>query len=275
MQSHHFKVYRPETPMELQFTVVSIGNNWKEYAAVESSKKYSTSDDCSFSTSALFLAHADTWEKGRSLLLEHTPHLLLLDIDLFYESDREPMIEKLASLATWPLQIVLCSSSSQYAITALRHSVFDYLLSPFSCEDFQKMLNRFAVEFQSKEQIAHSSENEQKQEHAVTYVVNTALGFRKIVLSDIVYFEHIKSSKYWRVYLTDMSSLTLRKDTSANDILKLCDTFVQVNQMYVINLRYLAFMRRHDCTLMSPYEGVTISVSRVFAQSLLDRLTVI
>ena len=275
MQSYHFKVYTPRTPMELQFTVVSIGNNWKGFASVECFKKYPITDDCLSTVSPLFLAHADSWEEGRTLLFEHTPHLLLLDIDLFAESDREPMIENLSHLATWPLQIVLCSSSSQYAVAALRHSVFDYLLSPFSHEDFQKMLSRFAIEFQSKDQIDHTSEVERSQDLPVAFVVNTALGFRQISLSDIVYFEHIKSSKYWRIYLTDMSSLTLKKDTSANDILKLCDTFVQVNQMYVINLRYLAFMCRNDCTLMSPYEGVTISVSRVFAQSLQERLMVI
>ncbi|GEM_PF-5646247 len=72
-----------------------------------------------------------------------------------------------------------------------------------------------------------------------TFMVATAHGFQLVRLAQIVCFEYIKEKKRWEVTLLDETTLQLKRNTTADEILQYSLKFIRINQQIIINLEYL------------------------------------
>ncbi len=109
-----------------------------------------------------------------------------------------------------------------------------------------------------------------------TFMVATAHGFQLMDLEQIVCFEYIKERRLWEVTLTDESTLQLKRNTNADDILNYSLKFVRINQQIIINLDFLNKIERNLCRISANVTMADkLTISRNYMKSLLERVEVI
>lgn len=131
------------------------------------------------------LPSASEAETALSSILEHSPDLLFLDVEMPGKSGFD-LLEELRKLDLSPC-IVFQTAYNQYAIEAIRHAAFDYLLKPVDKEDLLKVLARYRGHCQQDgltgkldELIRHLHEHQKIR-------FNTRHGFLMIDPSDILF----------------------------------------------------------------------------------------
>lgn len=263
--------------MEISFSVLSIEDTQADADAIRR--------HISFNPHFRYIGNAPTLELGMNLLTKFRPDLLILDIDL-PDGNSIDRLKEIRDRCDWPLQIVFHTVYDNYVIQAIRQQAFDYLIKPFLPEEMSDMLRRVEEAFR-KNLFAHYPGVDRSEVSSpsrilrgessddalsTTVMVSNGDGFRRIDLAQVVYFEHIPKSKYWRLFLPDGSNYTLRKESSNADILPMNPNFVQLSQSAIINLDYLGVLKKDTVTLLPPFENVQIVVSRNFLPGLQSRL---
>lgn len=215
-------------------------------------------------------------QKGKELILKNKPDLLFLDVEMPEVSGFE-LLREIKDLVSWPMQVVFYTAYDKYLLEALRESAFDYLLKPYTETEFLMVVNRFLHYMQSEEKKAFLQES-----LSTLYVkdnshvlITTIKGYRSLRFEDIGYLEYIKEQKHWFVILENQR-IQLKRNTSAEDILKLASAFTQINQQQIINISYLGSIEGRKCIMVPPFEKANnLNISRNFFNSVQDRFFMI
>jgi DNA-binding LytR/AlgR family response regulator len=109
-----------------------------------------------------------------------------------------------------------------------------------------------------------------------TFMVATAYGFHLFHLAQIVCFEYVKEKKRWEVTLLDQTTLQLKRNTTADDILQYSLKFFRINQQIIINLDYLNKIENNLCLLTTPARMADkLIISRNYMKMLQQRVEMI
>lgn len=209
--------------------------------------------------------------KGKELILKNKPDLLFLDVEMPEVSGFE-LLREIKDLVSWPMQVIFYTAYDKYLLEALRESAFDYLLKPYTETEFLMVINRFLHYMQSEEkngsfQDSLSTLYNKDNSHAL---ITTIKGYRSLKFEDIGYFEYNKEKKHWFVILENQR-IQLKRNTSAEDVLKLAPVFTQINQQQIINISYLDSIEGRKCIMMPPFEKAdNLNISRNFFNSVQD-----
>ncbi|SCD20268.1 DNA-binding response regulator [Proteiniphilum saccharofermentans] len=211
-------------------------------------------------------------EEGIKLVLEKTPDLLFLDVELPEMSGVE-LLHNLQYRITWPMQVVFYTSYQKYWLDALRESAFDYLLKPYGHEEFSLIIRRFFEHAtrQKNLQFFDRKFSELLPANQI-FMVPDVTGYQLLRINQIGYFTYINSQRQWNAALTDGKQVSLRRNTKAGDILEASSSFVQINQRQIINLNYLCTIRGTNCHLVPPFDGEeNLCVSRNYMKTLQEK----
>ena len=81
-------------------------------------------------------------EAARSLIEEHQPQLMLVDINM-PEEDGISLVKSLAELPFRPLAIMITAySTARVAVDAMKAGAYDYLTKPFEIDELRLVVNR-------------------------------------------------------------------------------------------------------------------------------------
>ncbi|MBP1613498.1 MAG: response regulator receiver protein [Bacteroidetes bacterium] len=215
---------------------------------------------------------AQNAKEGKEIILKTKPDLIFLDIEMPYINGIE-MLRELKDAISWHLHIVFYTAYSKYLLEALRESAFDYLLKPYTEHEFELVINRFLKHTEStqsqtpfKDSVStlYTKENSR-------FLITTIKGYISLKANNIGYFEYIKEKRHWMVIL-DEQVIQLKKNTSAEDILRLNSTFTQISQQQIINISYLQAIEGKRCIMVSPFEKANgLVISRFFFSSVQER----
>lgn len=210
---------------------------------------------------------------GYKMLMAEHPDLLFLDVELpdmqgveFFNSIQDKII--------WDMRVVFYSSYSKYILSAMRESAFDYLLKPFEQKELDGIVERYMKYMAvSNSQMMHRVQGNVSQHN---FLVSTVTGYKMVRVEDIGCFEHNNVRKLWTIFLNDGSQLTLKRGTSAEDILNYSPSFVQICQSIIININYLALIEGKTCCLYPPFDKRTdLVISRGYLKKLQEVLNFI
>lgn len=81
------------------------------------------------------------------------------------------------------------------------------------------------------------------------FMLATATGFRIVKLSEIIMFEYTPSKKQWTVLLSNQSTMQLKRNTVAADILNYSSSFFRINNQQIINFDFLVEIIDRKCRL--------------------------
>lgn len=223
------------------------------------------------------VGEANTASEGQSLIVNLRPNLVFLDVEMPGTSGLE-LLTGLSDRIDWSMQVVFYTAYEKYLLEALRASAFDYLLKPFSPDDFAGVMGRFFHKVQTAASVSRDwpQSLNQLQPGNRFFMVMTPTGYSKLLLSEVVYFDYQKLSKLWAAVLRDGSSCKLKRGTTADDIEGYSFDFVRINQSQILNLAYLVSIDVDDrCHLAPPFDTYRLTLSRVYSKAFHLRFDVI
>lgn len=215
-------------------------------------------------------------QTGKNLILEKKPDLLFLDVEMPETSGLE-LLHDIKNLINWQMQVVFYTAYEKYMLEALRESAFDYLLKPYEENEFQTVMNRFFDSVDKEDKLSSFIDSlSQLIPENRTFLIATITGYITLRQEQIGYFEYAKENKHWYITLQNEKHIQLKRNTKAEDIIKLSKSFAQINQQQIINIDYLAMIEGKKCILYPPYEEKPdLIISRSFLKSVQDKFNLI
>jgi two-component system LytT family response regulator len=207
------------------------------------------------------VAQAEDVDSGIISFLKHKPDIVFLDVQM----PKKDGFEFINHLQDYLIHtsVIFITAYHKFAIEAIRHSAFDFLLKPINQKELNETIKRYHKtknrnNLQLDIQQLLSKLNEHKK-----IKLNTRGGFELIYPDDILYLD--ANGRYTNIYCVQgkntLSTFLLKE---IEDLLTVYTYFVRINRSVIINKNYLSsFDRiRKKCILYSNNQSYEFKISR-------------
>ncbi|MCD4696605.1 MAG: LytTR family DNA-binding domain-containing protein [Bacteroidales bacterium] len=208
-------------------------------------------------------------EEGIKGIIKHKPDILFLDIQM-PEKDGFDVLKEIREYNLNP-SVVFITGYDKFAIQAVKHAAFDYLLKPVDPEELKTTIEKLknqkqdGLSNQVSKLLTHLNSN-------VKLKFNTRTGFIIIDSSEIVYC--LADRNYSEIYLADG-----RKEVITCNLKKLLknlpmDIFFRASRSLIINVNYITKAERSKGIITIKYQDnqIEFSLPRTQIQALEDSL---
>lgn len=211
---------------------------------------------------------------GIIMIKKYMPELLFLDVELPEMYGME-LLSEVKNDVTWNMRVVFYTAHDKYMINALRHSAFDFLLKPIDRKEFDVVISRFLLDYESKPALPQKNDIPEIGKDSSFMVILPTGEMRMVKSAEVGFFRYVSERKLWEAVLSSGESVMLRRNVSADFLCSFNNNFVQVHQSYIINMDYLVMIHDNNCVLCPPFDECTeIVVSRKYKKNLMDRFCV-
>ncbi|MEE1946387.1 LytTR family DNA-binding domain-containing protein [Pedobacter sp. KR3-3] len=184
------------------------------------------------------------------------PDIVFLDVEMPELSgiDVIDMLDK-------SISVVFITSHSKYALQAFQKDVIDFLLKPFSFEQFLKCISKIQGKIASKY-------NEQKEINRTHLFVNPGLKGKaiQIELAEVTHIEAIEHSAC--IYLTNEKVIINMSIKKIQEKLPI-KTFIRVHRAYIVNIRIIKMLEANLITLKN---GIQIPLGEAYRNELMKQI---
>jgi two-component system LytT family response regulator len=211
------------------------------------------------------LARDSNVEDAYQSVATHKPDLVFLDIAM-PEKDGFSLLSKLKESEHTP-SIIFVTAYNQFAIKAIKHAAFDYLMKPVDVDELRQSIVRFKKERHAQASLSRIENLLQAlQEEKLCF--NSRTGSVYLNPADIVYSE--ADGNYSILHLFDRKKITL-----TINIGRLLESlppmkFSKISRSLIINKQYLSEVNRKEktCILKVNDEEIRLNLSSRYLQSL-------
>ncbi len=163
-----------------------------------------------------------------SLIQQHQPDLLLLDIDLCGAS----AFDLLAQLEAVP-KIIFTTAYAEHALTAFDYPTVDYLLKPFTAERLATALTKLSAVATTSAPEQQTADNERILDSNSNFFVKDGERCYLLKISDVRWFEAI--GNYSKVHAGQQAPMVYRSLNSIEQRL-IPGLFFRANRHQLVNL---------------------------------------
>jgi two-component system, LytTR family, response regulator len=204
----------------------------------------------------MIVGEADSRTEALKLIPQCKPDVVFLDIQL-KEGDGFDVIQSLKSI---DFKIIFTTSFETYAIRAIRLSALDYLIKPIEKELFDLAIQRLLTDLtdiaqKKKIEVLINNFNQVKK---VALPAQNSIKF--INIDTIV--RCLSDSNYTWFYLSDGSKLLVCRCLKEYEELLEPFGFFRVHQSHLINLKYIAELKKECGGIVVMEDSVEIFVAR-------------
>lgn len=214
-------------------------------------------------------------KSGKDMIMRIMPDLLFLDVELPEMYGME-LLAEIKDNVNWSMRVVFYTAHDKYLINALRNSAFDFLLKPIDKKEFEVVISRFLLDYESKISLFNKHEiiNADNKESSFMVVLPTG-EMRMIKSSDVGFFRYASERKLWEAVLITNEIVPLRRNVSAEFLCGYNKNYIQVHQSYIINLDFLVMIHDNICVLCPPFENIKeVTISRKYKKNLMDHFCI-
>lgn len=186
------------------------------------------------------LATAMNVNKAYQVIIEHKPDLVFLDIQMPEQSGFE-LVKKLKA-GNIQLTIIFVTAYDKYAIQAIKHAAFDFLLKPIDRNELTEAIQRFNDEKQSKSISEKLDRLLSKLEQPNKIRFNTRTGYLLIDPEEIIYCE--SDGNYSDIHLTSGKKEIVTCNLLGLEVKLSGEKIFRISRFNIINLRYLTRVDR-------------------------------
>jgi two-component system LytT family response regulator len=223
---------------------------------------------------------ATHYRKAISLIKEHTPDIVFLDVEMPGKTGFDLLEEFEKDGSKRRFSVIFHTAYDKYTIQALRESAFDFLLKPPKEDELKGAIQRFR-EQKSKSPAVVAKPTADRTKKMVAIPTNTGLQF--VPKDEIVYFECLKSGmglrSSWTAILNNQQTIKLRQNTKANAIINYLgdQNFTQISQSVIVSISFINMIeyKTFECYLFPPFDDKAFKISRQFMAELRERFDVI
>ncbi len=230
---------------------------------------------------------ANNGADGLKLLKEKNADAVFIDVEM---PDMTGM-QLLSSIKTEGINNtlpVIYTAFETYTLSALRNKAFDFLLKPIDDKELETIIARLEKEIANikemppatgnDERVATlSNDNALKKKEDKLLLYTNAADFRLVEIQDICAFQYNHELRVWEVVAAGCEHPVRLKRCANKDILMTLDeNFVQVNQKYIINIKYLMGVSDNLCCFFPPFNNINyIKIGRMYRRKLIERFNII
>jgi two-component system LytT family response regulator len=176
------------------------------------------------------IGEAENVDDGYTLIEEHSPDLLFLDINM-PEKDGFELLEMLNEV---PITI-FTTAFDEYAIKSFEYNALDYLLKPINEKRFAKAIEKVEEKLNERREV--SSENTQRLTGNSQIFIKDGEKCWLIKVGDISHFEIV--GNYTRVFFQDEKPMLYKSLNQVEE--KLPEKyFFRANRQQIINTNFIA-----------------------------------
>jgi two-component system LytT family response regulator len=200
--------------------------------------------------------------------LQHKPTLIFLDVELPDKTGFE-FLEDIGPIAN-DLTIIFATSFDYYAIQAIKHSAFDYLLKPIDPLELSLTLEKLRKNIEQDNFQANLTKLVSSLQPARPLKLNSKNGFVLVNPENIMYCE--ADWNYTHIFLADGRKILITQNLGTLAERLEGDCFIRINRSNLINTNYLQHVDKKKliCLLKSDVVEYPLIISSSKAK-LLDK----
>ena len=219
------------------------------------------------------IATSNSAQLGKSLIEEHLPDLVFLDVEMPGMSG----IDLVRSFPNPAFHVVFVTAFDAYAIEALRLSAIDYLLKPVEADDIvnvvakikmaiRKNENHISSQIQSLEKLLIQSNNSSESRIGIAMAEKIVF----VNISDILYCE--ASGVYTNIYLQDGKKIIASKPLGDFELQLSAHKFFRIHHSTLINLNHIKEFQRFNGGYVVMRNDAKLEVSHRKRKDFLDAI---
>jgi two-component system LytT family response regulator len=190
-------------------------------------------------------AQLSSVDEAIAFIATNPPDLVFLDIQMPKKNGFDLAIAlRNLNIKT---HIIFVTAYDQYAIQAVKHAAFDYLLKPINEEELRDTINRFqakkpktGIVDKIDDLLVVINDNFRKKRF------NTRSGFIMLNYSDILYMD--ADGNYSKIFLTNGTQEIVTQSLGQMEEELPANNFFRINRSIIINTKYLARVNRRNRT---------------------------
>lgn len=202
---------------------------------------------------------------------KYQPDLFFLDIQMPDENG----FEFLKYFDKINFEIIFTTAYKEYAIEAIKKSALDYLVKPFSKEDFNIALSRFMskknvkIDFDRFKLLTENINNQFTDKQRIVFP--TKSGFEVIQANSIVYCK--SDGSYSNIFIIDKELFTSKSLKEIEDIL-VDSNFIRIHKSYIVNKNYIKGFKSDEFKLdLITGDSIPVSDTLFSKKKLMDAIS--
>jgi len=205
----------------------------------------------------ILVGMAGNVDEAFELLHKERPDLIFLDIQM-PDKDGFQFIEQINLEGVSP-GIIFVTAFENYAIQAIRNSVFDYILKPIHREELTSAIARFKTRVKNSQQQDLTQLIEVLRDPGPGKVkLNTRSGYILINPVEVVYCK--ADGNYTHIQMENGNrEFTTQNLGTIEDLLK-TGSFFRASRSYLVNLQFLSRVDRKSCQCVLEFSGDSCSI---------------
>ena len=203
-------------------------------------------------------ALASNADEAYKLIKKHTPDIIFLDIEMpngngFY------LLEKFDAI---PFQVIFTTAYDNYAIQAIKHQAFDYLLKPIDIDELKATVANVKKIIASHPVKNHPAgfASELRLEHTGRIALPIKDGVVYLAVADII--RVASDGSYSVFYTTGKKKYMVSKNLKVYEDLLPGQTFFRVHKSHLINIKKVKKYLRTDGYFAEMEDGSIVEISR-------------
>jgi len=177
------------------------------------------------------IATAQSVSEGISVINEHNPDLVFLDINM-PDGDGFEILEKVDKRT---FEVIFTTAFDKYAIKAFEFAALHYLLKPINSVDLKEAIDRFqetrSEDISEKINVLNTNQSLERM------ILPSSNGLSIIELNDIIRCE--SSNNYTTFYLKNNEKILVSKSINLYEKILSETHFCRVHNQHIVNLKYI------------------------------------
>jgi two-component system LytT family response regulator len=212
------------------------------------------------------IAQAASANEAIGLILERKPEIVFLDIDMPVKNGFD--VARSISQHNIQTSIVFVTAFNQFAIEAIKHSAFDYLLKPVTIADLKTCVDRLITSGKSIDMQLSVIQFLQNLKHE-KISFRTRIGNIYIDPQDITHAE--ADGNYTDLHLQDGSRKTISLNLGHIETILANYDFSRISRSMIINRHYLHLVNRKEklCILLVNGHEIPLKIKSSYLKDIL------
>ncbi len=208
------------------------------------------------------VAEAENGRLGLEIIKKYKPEIIFLDVEMPEMSG----FEMLSNLKDRTGHIIFTTAYNQYAIKAIKHAAFDYLLKPIDIEDLKSTIQKARDTEITDERKVLLHQNKPFSKLAVASLE----GLQFLTIVDIIHLE--ADSNYTTFYLKDGTKLMSSKSLIEYEEILESHNFFRCHHSHLINMDCVSKYLKNYGGQIQLSNGTQVDLSRRKKKEFLDRV---
>lgn len=204
------------------------------------------------------VAMASGITEAYNLIIQHKPHLIFLDVEI----QRGSGFSLLDKFNSADFKIIITTAFDEYALRAIKHHAFDYLLKPIDIDELIFTVD--SVKKVLKNTSSHIPEPEVQTSQKLTISSRLALpvkdGLFYMHVSDIMRIE--SNGGYSTFYATDGKKYMVAKNLKEYEEILPEKEFFRVHKSHLINIKKVKKYIKTDGNFIEMEDGSVVEIAR-------------